>query len=405
MATRSRVSNGRGTKVPAQRADDAALPADPSDLETGLMSQLQSLTASLSGNAGKEAPRAAGLSGDGGSSSPRKAPAPAKRSEFAPDPVRQRTYYDLKSPPKARMRKPATAKPVPAAAVRRPANAAPDLKKGGRRWLPASSVFYDDVPKRRPRPAGPKPEHAAQAIAVEEKRGRGLDAWTLSIAALLGVGIGFVALMAATQFGPSDSPQKLAAMAPAPMSAKAPEFEPEPEGAGVFAQNATEPVKEQARVVPNQPLLRYDPAPESGTMAADAPAPVSEPEAAAVRVADAEPAPAAQRSGQPGWEAASPFFEDSDPPDVMAYAPVERAAPPQRAPAGNTSASVPAASKGAGTAKVNTAVNMRSGPDNNASVVAVLAAGTTVKIEKCDYWCTIVANGKRGYVFRKFVGR
>ncbi|MCB1496241.1 MAG: SH3 domain-containing protein [Bauldia sp.] len=398
MATRSRGTDGKRSKAPAPREDVAARPADPSDLEAVLRNQLESLAASLNGEAEKppmpvaEAPQA-----PPGSDAPRAVPAPAMRSEFAPDPIRQRTYYDLKSPPKARPRRPA-ATPVPA---RRAAVVSGGLKKAGRRWLPASSVFYDDVPKQRAAPARPKPAHAAQAAEVEARRGLGLDARTLSIAAIVGIGIGFVALTAATQFGPSDSPEEIAAMAPVTMSAKTPE--PGPSGEGVFAENVTTPVKQQSRVLPNQPMLRYDPAPETETIASDA--------GAGQAVASARPAeartsqPAARRVEQPGWEAASPFFEDSEPPQVLSYAPVERAAPARRAPAGNTSATVPAANKGAGTGRVNTAVNMRSGPDNNAAVVAVLAAGTAVKIEKCDYWCTVVADGKRGYVFRKFVGR
>jgi hypothetical protein len=35
----------------------------------------------------------------------------------------------------------------------------------------------------------------------------------------------------------------------------------------------------------------------------------------------------------------------------------------------------------------------------------VLPAGTAVTVVSCDYWCEIVANGQRGFVFRKFVGR
>ena len=56
-------------------------------------------------------------------------------------------------------------------------------------------------------------------------------------------------------------------------------------------------------------------------------------------------------------------------------------------------------------ATVRSFVNMRAKPDNGAAVVAVLAQGLSVRVLSCDYWCEIEAGGKRGYVYKKFVGR
>jgi hypothetical protein len=59
----------------------------------------------------------------------------------------------------------------------------------------------------------------------------------------------------------------------------------------------------------------------------------------------------------------------------------------------------------AGSGKVNSAVNMRAGPDNSEKVVRVLKAGTEVEIVKCRIWCEIIAGGDRGFVFQRFITR
>jgi uncharacterized protein YraI len=43
---------------------------------------------------------------------------------------------------------------------------------------------------------------------------------------------------------------------------------------------------------------------------------------------------------------------------------------------------------------------MRAGADNKAPIVTALQAGTRVTIVKCKFWCEIVADGKRGFVFQ-----
>ncbi|MCP4382045.1 MAG: SH3 domain-containing protein [Hyphomicrobiales bacterium] len=92
---------------------------------------------------------------------------------------------------------------------------------------------------------------------------------------------------------------------------------------------------------------------------------------------------------------------------ILSYAPVERPEnPARRSTARATDVdSGPAQEKGPGLSRTNVAVNMRSAPDNDASVVAVVPAGTSVQIQSCTFWCTVVANGQRGYIYRKFVGR
>ena len=407
VASGSHISGGRKVDSARSREAIAAPPVDPSQLETELKDQLMSLAAVFGGEAAK--PVVAKAVEKAVETTParreqiekpgrKSLPAATKRSEFAPDPIRQRTHFDLRTPAGQGR----TAKDATRTAVKRPSGTTARPEQARRRWLPASTRFYDDVPKNAVAPARPLSVLSGD-LEADGARGRGLDARTLSIAALVGIAIGFATLTAVTQLGSSDSATELAALAPVPMSAKAPTAQPE--GAGVFAENNSAPTKEQDRLLPRTPALRGANAGEGKTEAKAvvpaAPEPVAAPAAKTVVAAK----PAAPRRQQPGWELASPLFETPDRPEVLSYAPIEQPAAPRRSTAANATGSVPAGNSGAGSGKINTSVNMRSSPDNDASVVAVLGVGTTVKIEKCDYWCEVVANGKRGFVFRKFVGR
>lgn len=68
---------------------------------------------------------------------------------------------------------------------------------------------------------------------------------------------------------------------------------------------------------------------------------------------------------------------------------------------------VPAATSNAaptGRRTVRTAVNMRTGPGNSYRIVGVAPEGASVGVVRCDAWCEIVHDGKRGFVFAKFLG-
>jgi hypothetical protein len=56
-----------------------------------------------------------------------------------------------------------------------------------------------------------------------------------------------------------------------------------------------------------------------------------------------------------------------------------------------------------GSARVVSWVNMRVSADNNAATVKVLPAGSVVTVVRCNYWCEIVADGKRGFVYKNFL--
>ena len=49
-------------------------------------------------------------------------------------------------------------------------------------------------------------------------------------------------------------------------------------------------------------------------------------------------------------------------------------------------------------------VNLRSGPSNRASIVAILIANLPVQAsQNCPTWCEVVVNGRRGYVYKNFI--
>lgn len=60
--------------------------------------------------------------------------------------------------------------------------------------------------------------------------------------------------------------------------------------------------------------------------------------------------------------------------------------------------------EGARDGRINTHVNMRAGPENEAEVLAVLPTGAKVGvIGGCKHWCQVDFNGRRGYVYKSFI--
>jgi len=274
----------------------------------------------------------------------------------------------------------------------------------------------------------------------DQVRSRGLDARTLSIASLIGVGMGLAGLAVVNQFGSPTVPSIVATSSTVvkrPTDGKPARARIVTAAEGVTPGAAvvpTEPVKEQARLMNDAaPALRDGLRPEGQTEAMVA---ESDPGAQPPGTAPAGPAPNSTAAATPDQPPAAesvvgaapdrPVMAEAPPratppasppradaaavasdPRVFAYAP----APPSKDPTAHSfrkdaaSESGPAQNKGGGTGRVNVAVNMRSAPDNGASVVAVVPSGTLVKIARCDYWCEVTVDGKRGFIYRKFVGR
>jgi hypothetical protein len=63
----------------------------------------------------------------------------------------------------------------------------------------------------------------------------------------------------------------------------------------------------------------------------------------------------------------------------------------------------PATGEPTRSATVTSAVNLRAGPDNGAGVLGVVPAGSEVGLIGCEYWCEIVFQGERGWVYRSFL--
>ena len=415
---------------------------DGADLEAKIKRQLQSIAAALAGLTERPAAAAppattapAGTAGSPFAPPVTRPPQPLtpkrpRRSEFAPDPVRQRTYFDLRSPPEQRAEGDA---PVRQASV---ANLPAAPRTGsGERWPPSSRPMWDDGPAA---PALPPPVRRGRRAPEDEARSRGLDARTLSIASLVGIGIGLAGLAVVNQFG---SPTVPSIVTTSSIEVKQPAdgtlsrkrivtaAQRQPAGAAVIA-NA--PVREVARFATDAaPALRDGLQPEGQTEAMVAESdPVVEPPGTAPAgpapenpaagtdqpaVAESVVGAAADRpvmAGAPyATPPASPPREDpvaveSDP-RVLAYAPD----PPARDPTAHSfrkdaaSDTGPAQNKGPGTARTNADVKMHSAADNGAPVVAVVPPGTLVRIARCDFWCEVTVDGKRGFIYRKFVGR
>ena len=57
-------------------------------------------------------------------------------------------------------------------------------------------------------------------------------------------------------------------------------------------------------------------------------------------------------------------------------------------------------------ARVAKYVNLRASPDNEGAVLAVVPASAEILAEEnCAHWCTVVHDGRRGYVYKSFIER
>lgn len=59
-----------------------------------------------------------------------------------------------------------------------------------------------------------------------------------------------------------------------------------------------------------------------------------------------------------------------------------------------------------GEARANQHVNLRAGPSDNARVLMVVPARARIQAAKdCAYWCEVVYEGKRGFIYKSFIAR
>ena len=62
-------------------------------------------------------------------------------------------------------------------------------------------------------------------------------------------------------------------------------------------------------------------------------------------------------------------------------------------------------SKVTGSARINRHVNLRVRPDNDSKVVTIVPVNARVNVLYCKDWCEVTYGGKRGYVYKRFVGK
>ncbi|MFG1349208.1 SH3 domain-containing protein [Xanthobacter autotrophicus] len=130
----------------------------------------------------------------------------------------------------------------------------------------------------------------------------------------------------------------------------------------------------------------------------------------------AEPAPTAADFARPaflepvsgdeaGDEASLPEGATQTVSDTMpaAGAPLPKAKP--RAIAMASADTGKAAADDGRTARIRTAVTLRSGPKRSASVVGTLEEGTKVTLYSCKSWCEVSSGDKRGFVYKAAVAQ
>lgn len=139
-----------------------------------------------------------------------------------------------------------------------------------------------------------------------------------------------------------------------------------------------QPVTPSVRAAYAAPAVPSQPAPKPVAVAT---APVDEP------VPTADPAIAAAEPDIAAPDAAVP---------AAAQSPVE---PVAAAPARSVAAGSPAP----GPARITSGVKLRGNPDNGAPTVGLLKTGDRVQVVQCKGWCEVVVDGKRGFVFKKFL--
>jgi hypothetical protein len=197
---------------------------------------------------------------------------------------------------------------------------------------------------------------------------------------------------------PAQSPDAVAAVAPAPAQTVA--ETPDTPAATIpgltrAAQPAETPLanlspgEEASRFVPGQaaPQVRDGTSEEVQPTAEQTQAPPPPADAGAI-----DPSATASIN-----EASEPAATQSAPSPAPA---AEEPNASQPEPAGDKANDTPKPTR---TARVNTDVNMRAAPDNNAEVLAVAPRGSSVDVIRCRAWCEVVFKGKRGFIYKGFI--
>lgn len=129
-----------------------------------------------------------------------------------------------------------------------------------------------------------------------------------------------------------------------------------------------------------------------------------------VQVAENEEQVAALETSTGMTAETSPLAERVTPEDTSAPVDDEARQPAQGAETSATQAAAPVVQPSGPlpamkAAKTTQHVKMRAGPADEAGVITVVPANTALQAEADCNWCTVVYNGRRGYIFKNFIRR
>jgi hypothetical protein len=94
--------------------------------------------------------------------------------------------------------------------------------------------------------------------------------------------------------------------------------------------------------------------------------------------------------------------ENDDPADEIATVPLPASAPFPEPRDEEASKAEEEAEEGR-EARVTKYVNLRSGPNDESRVVAVVPAKASVSVLDCKAWCEVVFDGKKGWIYKRFI--
>lgn len=237
-------------------------------------------------------------------------------------------------------------------------------------------------------------------------RAMSFAATAFSLVAIVGVSA-LLVMLAAGDDVPSAIAAKNAAQSGQPAAESAPVPPASAERADAEIVTGSIAAKQDTSRIPSQ---GYTAARGGGTVwavdaqRADAAGTPQPAEAAPAQRAFAAAAPAAgeEAPNTPAMESVFSPPPAVQEPESQGFTPsVSAAAPASEEPATQTQAAAPTAATR--TAPVTSDVNMRAGPENDATVVAVVPEGRHVEVVECTRWCEVVYEGQKGFIHRKFV--
>lgn len=278
-----------------------------------------------------------------------------------------------------------------------------------RALVPAKAVLQDNEPVRRPPASRPQPSYMTRprigtspvrGRVTRKRRGDGtllLRVLAVSTAVLI---LGTGGLLALHSMAPGSSGQAVADVpsrpaqvataqaATAQAAARQAPAKPAAERPAA-AKAAPDVIARRAATVAS---LLGAPAPAVASAPADGPADAAPTAADFARPAFLEPLPRDGDEQADETRLASADVPESTPSAASAPLPAPR--PP-----------VPDKAADSRSARIRSAVTLRSGPRRSASAIGTLAEGTRVTLYSCKSWCEVATADKRGFVYKNAVAR